>query len=60
MTRLALLLFIFIGTTFAGSAMVAALVVGYDTTTPVIISAAVGAVLGVPISWLVAKALYTA
>ena len=60
MTRLALLLFIFIGTTLAGSAMVAALAAGYDTTMPVIISAAVGAVVGIPISWFVAKALYSA
>jgi len=54
------LLFIFIGTTLAGSAMVAALAAGYDTTMPVIISAAVGAVVGIPISWFVAKALYSA
>lgn len=60
MTRLALLLFIFIGTTLAGSAMVIALATGYNTTMPVIISAAIGAVAGIPVSIMVAKALYNA
>lgn len=60
MTRLALMLYIFIGSTLAGSAMVAALATGYGTTMPLIISAAVGAVAGIPISAMVAKALYNA
>ncbi len=58
MTRLALLFYIFIGTTLAGSAMVVALAAGYDTTVPVIISAAIGAVIGMPVAWVVAKAIY--
>lgn len=60
MLRLALLLYILIGTTVSGSLIVAALVAGYDTTMPVIYAAAIGFVLAVPVSWGVAKALYNA
>lgn len=59
MTRLSMLLFIFIGTTLAGSAMVAALASGYDTSTPILAAAAIGALLGIPVSVLIARALYT-
>lgn len=58
MFRLALILYVFIGTTFAGSAMIAALAAGFDTTQPVILSSALGAVLAIPVAYLVAKALY--
>lgn len=57
MLRLALILYALIGTTLAGSAMVVALTMGYDTTNPVIISAAIGAVVAIPVSWLVAKGI---
>lgn len=58
MLRLALILYLFIGTTLAGSAMVIALASGNDTMSPVILFSAIGAVVGIPIAWLVAKALY--
>ena len=58
MLRLGLLLYIFIGTTFAGSAMVIALVTGNDTLTPLLVSALVGAVAAMPAAWLVSRSLY--
>ncbi|HBS48626.1 MAG TPA: CTP synthetase [Rhodobacteraceae bacterium] len=60
MLRLGLILFIFIGTTLAGIAMVAALTVGQDAWQQLLLVAALGALAGVPVSWFVAKALYQA
>ncbi len=57
MFRLALILYAVIGTSLAGILMVAALTTGYDTTQPIIISAAIGFVLGLPVTWYVAKAI---
>lgn len=59
MLRLGLILYLFIGTTMAGSAMIAALVAGYDTTVPVVISAAVGFIAAIPVAWAVARVLYS-
>lgn len=55
MTRLTMLLYSMIGTALAGSGVVIALTTGNDTLQPILISAAVGAVLGLPVSWWVAK-----
>ncbi len=55
MIRLAFTLYSLIGTTLAGSLIVAALVAGCDTLWPIIISAAVGFVLAIPVSLYVAK-----
>ncbi|QDC09072.1 CTP synthetase [Oceanicola sp. D3] len=57
MIRLALVLYSLIGTTLAGSCVVAALVMGQDTLWPILIAAALGAVLAVPVAFLVAKRL---
>ncbi|MBR2657049.1 MAG: CTP synthetase [Loktanella sp.] len=57
MFRLATMLYSIIGTSFAGSLVVLALATGYDTLLPIIIAAAVGAVLGIPASWYVARAI---
>lgn len=59
MLRLALILYLFIGTTFAGSAMIAALTAGFDTTQPIILSAAIGALAAIPVAWIVARILYS-
>jgi len=59
MLRLGLILYVFIGTTMAGSAMIAALTAGYDTTQPVVLSALAGFVAAIPVSWAVARALYS-
>lgn len=58
MLRLGLIFYLFIGTTLAGSAMVIALASGNDTMQPVIISALVGAVIGIPVTWFVARAVH--
>lgn len=59
MIRLALILYALIGTTLAGSFMVAALTAGYTAAQPVILSAALGFGLGIPVSVLVARAITT-
>ncbi len=60
MVRLALILHIFIGSTFAGSAVIAALVMGYGTAAGIVIAALVGFLLSAPVSYLVARNLYEA
>ncbi len=57
MLRLASTLYSIIGTSLAGSFVIAALVTGYDTAVPIIVAAAVGAVLGLPVSYFVARAI---
>lgn len=57
MLRLATMLFAIIGTTLAGSFIIASLVAGYDTTRPIIIAAILGFVAALPVSYLVAKAI---
>lgn len=55
MLRLALILYSLIGTTLAGSFIVVALVIGRDTLAPIAVAAALGAVLALPASWVIAK-----
>lgn len=57
MTRLTMILYSMIGTTLAGSAIVVALVTGNDTLQPILMAAAAGAVVALPVSWWVAKQL---
>lgn len=57
MIRLASTLYSLIGTTLAGSLIVAALVMGYDTLTPILIASAVGFVAAVPVAVGVARAI---
>ena len=54
MTRLTLILFSMISTSLMGTALVVALTLGMDTLTPILIAAALGFVLAIPVSWLVA------
>ena len=51
------MLYSIIGTTMAGILIIAALTAGYDTLVPIIIAAGIGAVAGLPISYLVAQAI---
>lgn len=60
MLRLASILYSLIGTTLAGSAVVAVLTVGADTLVPILIAAGAGFVAALPVTWLVARALYGA
>ncbi|MCU0855998.1 MAG: CTP synthetase [Rhodobacteraceae bacterium] len=55
MFRIALLLFSMIATTLAGSAIVVALTMGYDTLGPVLAAAAIGFVAALPVTWAVAR-----
>ena len=57
MIVLMLVLHIFIGSTLAGSAVIAALTVGYDSLPAILIAAALGFVAAFPVSWTVAKKL---
>lgn len=58
MLRLGLILHLFIGSTLAGSAVIAALVMGQDTLRPILIAALLGFIAAVPVSYIVAKKLY--
>lgn len=55
MTRLALVLFIFISATIAGCLVVAALVMGQDSIAALLVAAGLGVVLGGIGSWLAAR-----
>jgi len=46
-------IFFMAATTLMGSAVVAALVSGYDTMQPVLIAVVVGFVLALPVTWIV-------
>lgn len=58
MIWLMLILHLFIGSTLAGSFVIAALAAGFDTLQPILIAAAVGFVAAFPVSWVVSKKLY--
>ncbi|QIE41964.1 hypothetical protein [Meridianimarinicoccus aquatilis] len=58
MLRLASLLYSLIGTTLAGSAIVVALVAGFDGLQGIVVAAAVGALLALPVSYVIAQKLY--
>ena len=60
MFRLASLLFTLISSGMAGSAVIAVLVAGYVSVTAIVAAAAVGAVAAMPVSWMVARKLYSA
>ena len=55
MIRLASVLYSIIATTLAGSGVIAVLVMGYVTTPAILMAAAVGALLALPISYMVAR-----
>lgn len=59
MLRLAMILYSLIGTTLAGIGVIAVLVAGYGTLNPIIVSAAAGAIVAMPVSWLIARRLYS-
>lgn len=57
MFRLTLLLFVIIGVTLAGSAVVVALSMGWYDTTAIVATAGVGALIAIPLSWGIARRL---
>ena len=53
--RLTMILFSIIGTALAGTGVIAVLTMGYVTLWPILAAATVGAALGLPVSWAVAR-----
>jgi hypothetical protein len=53
--RLMMILYSMIGTAMAGSAIILVLTLGYGTLWPIVAAAAAGAVLALPVSWLIAR-----
>ena len=60
MLRLASMLYSLIGTTLAGTAIIAALVMGQDTLQPILVAAIVGFVAALPVTYVIARKIYTA
>lgn len=60
MTRLFMLIYSIVGVTLAGIAVVIALTIGQDTLQPIIVSAALGAILGIAASWMITRRLIAA
>tara|TARA_R110002096_G_scaffold8546_1_gene35248 strand:- start:62 stop:247 length:186 start_codon:yes stop_codon:yes gene_type:complete len=57
MFQFAAMLYAIIGTSVAGIFIIAALVSGNDTLMPILIAAAAGAVVGIPATYFVTKAI---
>ncbi|GGO28770.1 hypothetical protein GCM10010991_11920 [Gemmobacter aquaticus] len=55
MTRLMMIIFSMASTSLMGAFIVAALVMGMDTSQPILIAAALGFVAAIPVSWIVAR-----
>ncbi|MDA5092485.1 CTP synthetase [Aliiroseovarius sp. KMU-50] len=55
MFRLTAVIYLLLGGTFAGILIIAALVTGFDTGQPIVYSAIIGFILGLPASWVVAR-----
>lgn len=55
MTRLASILFSMISTTLMGVAVIVALTIGQDTLQPILLAAAIGFVVAIPATWIVAR-----
>jgi len=53
--RLTFALHFVIGTTLMGIFVIAALSMGYGTARPIVIAVVAGFLLGIPVSWLVAR-----
>jgi hypothetical protein len=53
--RLMMVLYSMIATAMAGSGVIAVLSAGYATLWPIVIAAAVGAALALPVAWAVAR-----
>lgn len=60
MFRLSMILHLFVGSTIAGSAIVAALVAGMDGYRLISMIAVIGFLVSFPVSYVIAKKLYEA
>ncbi|MCV3270816.1 hypothetical protein [Roseobacter sinensis] len=54
MLRLAAILYCFVAATLAGAGVIAVLSAGYTAAIPILIAAGAGALLALPVSWMVA------
>ncbi|WP_121630740.1 hypothetical protein [Tropicibacter alexandrii] len=59
MFRLASILYSLISTSLAGTGVIAVLAAGYGTLIPILAAAAAGFVLALPVSWYVARQIYS-
>lgn len=59
MLRLASILYSLIATTLAGTAIIAVLTAGFGTLAPILAAAVAGAMTALPVTYFVARALYT-
>lgn len=59
MFRLASILYSLISTSLAGTGVIAVLVAGYGTLIPILAAATAGFVLALPVSWYVARQIYS-
>lgn len=57
MTRLFMIILPMAATALAGTAVIAALTAGYDDLKGILIAAAIGAVVSLPVTWAVTKKL---
>ena len=57
MSRLFLLLYALIGPSLAGAGVIAVLTLGLVTLQPILVAAAAGALLGLPVAWGVTRRL---
>ena len=55
MTRVMMVIFSMVSTTLMGVGIVIALTMGLDTLQPILIAAAIGFVLSIPVSWYIAR-----
>lgn len=55
MIALFLVVHIFVGATTAGGAVALALILGFDSLLPLLAAAALGTLVSIPLSWIVAK-----
>ena len=60
MMRLASILFSLISTTVAGTLVIVALTMGYDTLLPILAASGIGFVVSLPVAYFVAKAIVDA
>ncbi len=58
MLRLASMLYSLIGSSLAGAGVIAVLVAGFVSVQAILLAAAAGAILALPVAWLVARQLY--
>lgn len=59
MGRLFGFIFILVGTVLAGSAVIAALTIGRDSGADISVAAVVGAIVALPVAWLISRKLET-